>query len=126
MTRPVHFEIHASDPAALAEFYAKAFDWKVNHIPQMNYWLLDTGLGDGINGGLMQRHGPKPAPGQSVNAFVLSLDVPSVDEYQRRALDAGAVVALPKMAIPGVGWQIYIRDPDDNILGLHQRDPAAH
>ena len=74
----------------------------------------------------MQRHGPKPAPGQSVNAFVLSLDVPSVDEYQRRALDAGAVVALPKMAIPGVGWQIYIRDPDDNILGLHQRDPAAH
>jgi predicted enzyme related to lactoylglutathione lyase len=29
------------------------------------------------------------------------------------------------MAIPGVGWQAYIKDPDDNILGLHQADAGA-
>jgi predicted enzyme related to lactoylglutathione lyase len=29
------------------------------------------------------------------------------------------------MAIPRVGYQAYIKDPDGNILGLHQPDPNA-
>jgi predicted enzyme related to lactoylglutathione lyase len=29
------------------------------------------------------------------------------------------------MAIPGVGWQAYVKDPDENIVGLHQPDPGA-
>ena len=37
----------------------------------------------------------------------------------------GATVAMPKMGIPGVGWQATIKDPDGNILGLHQQDPNA-
>ena len=38
---------------------------------------------------------------------------------------AGATVAMPKMGLPGVGWQAYIKGPDGNILGLHQPDPNA-
>jgi len=48
MNRPVHFEIHANDPAKLSKFYADVF-----------------------------------------------------------------------------GWQAYIRDPDENIVGLHQADQSA-
>ena len=125
MNRPVHFEIHASDPATLVAFYEGVFGWKVQHLPQMNYWLVDTGEGLGINGGIMKRMGAPPAEMQSVNAFVCSLGVDSVDGSLGKALAAGATVALPKMTIPGVGYQVYIRDPDGNILGLHQADKDA-
>jgi hypothetical protein len=125
MNRPVHFEIHATDPASLSKFYADAFGWKVTHVAQFNYWIFDTGGGAGINGGMLKRMGPKPAAGAAVNAFVTSLGVTSLDDVLAKALAAGATVALPKMVIPGVGYQVYIRDPDDNLLGLHQADTNA-
>src|SRR6266851_3157306 len=101
MSRVVHFEIHATDPAKLSAFYAEAFDWKVMHIPELDYYMFDTGSGDGINGGMPKRVGPAPAEGSAVNAFVCSLGVDSVDVSLKRALAAGATIALPKMAIPG-------------------------
>ena len=125
MARPVHFEIHASNPASVVAFYEEVFGWKMTHLPEMHYWLIDTGTGEGINGGLLQRHGPKPADDSPVSAFVCSIGIPSVDEYVDRATKAGATVALPKMAIPGIGFQAYIKDPDGNVLGLHQPDRSA-
>ena len=126
MSRPVHFEIHASNPETLAKFYADVFGWKIQHMPQFDYWLIDSGTSEpGINGGLLRRRGPAPAADASVNAFVCSLGIDSVDRYLEGALKAGATVALPKMAIPGVGYQAYIKDPDGNILGLHQADKTA-
>ena len=125
MNRPVHFEIHASDPERLVAFYESVFAWKMQHLPQMQYWLIDTGEGDGIGGGLSKRHSAPPVAGAAVNAFVCSLGVESVDTTLAKALAAGATVTLPKMAIPGVGYQAYIKDPDGNILGLHQADKSA-
>jgi len=124
MSHIVHFEIHASDPAKLGEFYTKAFGWQITHIPALDYYLIATGQ-DGIGGGMPKRMGPKPAPDAPVSAFVCSLGVASVDAALKKALDAGATVALPKMAIPGVGYQVYVKDPDGNILGLHQPDTSA-
>ena len=125
MTRPVHFEIHASDPVSLVKFYTDVFGWKFSHMPQFSYWLIDTGSGDGINGGMVQRRGPAPAPDAPVSAYVCSLGIDSVDTYLDRAVKAGAVVALPKMTIPGVGYQAYVKDPDGNLVGLHQPDRSA-
>ncbi len=125
MPRPVHFEIHASDPAKTAAFYSAVFGWKITHLPELTYWLIDTGEGDGINGGIVERRGPKPAEDNPVNAFVCSIGISSVDDYVTRALTAGGTIALPKMTIPGVGYQAYVKDTDDNILGLHQADPSA-
>ena len=124
MSRVVHFEIHATDPKTLSAFYAKAFGWNFRHIPELDYYLFDNG-GEGIGGGMPKRMGPKPAPDAPVSAYVCSLGVESVDAAVKKALDAGATIAVPKMGIPGVGWQAYIKDPDGNILGLHQPDPAA-
>jgi predicted enzyme related to lactoylglutathione lyase len=125
MPRPVHFEIHASDPTGLVGFYADVFGWTITHIPSLNYWTIDTGTGEGINGGLMRRHGPAPAAGSPVNAFVCSLGIDDVDASVARALVAGGTLALAKMTIPGVGYVAYVKDPDGNILGLHQADRAA-
>jgi len=125
MPRPIHFEIHASDPEKLVHFYANVFGWKFNRVPQFDYWLIETGTGEGINGGLMKRIGPVPPENSPVNAFVCSLGVDSVDGYVERALKAGGKLALAKMAIAGVGWQAFVKDPDENIVGLHQSDPSA-
>jgi uncharacterized protein len=126
MNRPVHFEIHATHPDRLAKFYTDAFGWKITHMAQFDYWMVDTGSeGPGINGGIARRRGHHGGEGAPVNAFVVSLGVASVDQALAKALEAGASVAIPKMAIPGVGWQAYIRDPDENLVGLHQPDQSA-
>ena len=127
MSRVVHFEIHAAEPEALARFYTGLFGWKIARWGEMPYWSVETGPEGqpGINGGLVPRRGPRAFDGQAVNAFVCTVEVAALDEVFARALELGATVAMPKMPIPTVGWLAYIKDPDGNILGLMQSDPAA-
>ena len=129
MPRPVHFEIHASDPERAQRFYSTVFDWKFASWggDDMPYWLVDTGSdGPGINGGLLQRPGGgDPIDGQAVNAFVVTVDVPDCAGYFKRALDAGGSVALDVQPIPGMGWLAYVKDTEGNIVGLMQRDDSA-
>ncbi|NOT41095.1 MAG: VOC family protein [Alphaproteobacteria bacterium] len=127
MPRVAHFEIHASEPAKLAAYYRELFGWRMQHLPHIDYWMIDTSEGaePGINGGLLQRRGPKPADGQAVNAFMCTVSVASVDTHLAKAIALGGTEASPKMAIPGVGWVAYAKDPDGNIFGLHQEDRNA-
>jgi predicted enzyme related to lactoylglutathione lyase len=127
MPRVIHFEIQGTDPEALARFYQALFGWKVSRWGEAPYWLVETGdaAQPGINGGLLPRRGPPPADGQSVNAFVCTVEVASVDASFSKALELGGKAALPRMPVPGVGWLGYVKDPDGNILGLMQPDPAA-
>ncbi|MFN0095954.1 MAG: VOC family protein [Dehalococcoidia bacterium] len=127
MPRVVHFEIHAVDPEAAAAFYRSLFGWTIIRWGEMPYWNVETGTeGEpGINGGILPRQGARPEEGQAVNAFVCTVEVPSLDEFHASALRLGATEALPKMPIPGVGWLAYVKDPDGNILGLMQPDTAA-
>jgi predicted enzyme related to lactoylglutathione lyase len=127
MPRVVHFEIQATEPEELVRFYTELFGWTIKRWGETPYWLVETGTAAqaGINGGLLPRRGPPPADGQSVNAFVCTVEVPSVDEYFARALALRATAAVPKMPIPTVGWLAYIKDPDGNILGSMQPDPLA-
>ena len=128
MPRIVHFEIHASDPERLAEFYRQLFGWKISKWDgPMEYWLIETGGKDepGINGGLMRRQGGPPTDGQAVNAFVCTADVPSLDDVVARLEGLGGRLALPRMAVPGIGWLAYVKDPDGNIMGAMQADSSA-
>lgn len=128
MGRLVHFEIHASQPAALVEFYSKLLGWKFTRWEgPLEYWLITTGPDDrpGINGGLVQRRGAPPVAGQAVNSFVCTADVDAVDASVQQAVSMGGTIAVPKMPIPGVGWLAYVHDPDGNLLGLMQADARA-
>jgi predicted enzyme related to lactoylglutathione lyase len=123
MPRVIHFEIHADNPERAVRFYQTLLGWDFNKWdgPQ-DYWLITTGPQEqpGINGGLIRRQGP--IDGQAVIAYVCTVDVPSVDEYSRRATEAGGQVVVPKMAIPGVGWLVYCKDTEGNIFGMMQMD----
>ncbi len=127
MNRVVHFEIHASYPQALVDFYTQMFGWKISRWGEQPYWTIETGdaSAPGINGGLLPRRGSRPTEGQAVNSYVCTVEVENLDLKVGEATVAGGSVAVDKSPIPGIGWLAYIRDPDGNLLGLLQSDPAA-
>jgi uncharacterized protein len=127
MARPMHFEIQADVPERAIAFYTELFSWTFSQWAGQPYWLIKTGeAGErGIDGGLMPRPGPGPADGQAVNAFVCTIGGVMVDETWTRALALGGSPALPKMAIPGIGWLAYLKDTEGNIFGVMQEDPSA-
>jgi predicted enzyme related to lactoylglutathione lyase len=56
---------------------------------------------------------------------VNTIAVQNLDEYMKKVQQHGAEIAVPKMAIPGVGWLAYFKDPEGNLVGLHQFDSGA-
>ena len=127
MSRAVHFEIHATNPQSLIDFYTNLFGWTFTKFHTGEYWMINTGPDSqpGINGGLLPRPGPAPGPMASPNAFVMTVDVENLDASMAKAQDAAAVMCVPKMAIAGVGWLAYFKDPDGNIFGMMQMDAGA-
>jgi uncharacterized protein len=122
--RPVHFEIHASDPDALIAFYSGLFGWEFSRWGSEPYWLAGTGeTNPGINGAIVARTGEPPAGAQPVNAFVVTAEVPDLDEALAQLDSLGGTVVVPRREIPGVGSIAYVHDPDGNIVGVLQ--PAA-
>jgi predicted enzyme related to lactoylglutathione lyase len=123
----VHFEIHASEPQRLVDFYTELFGWRFTQFGDMSYWAIDTGEGsvgmttpgNGINGGLTQRQGPPPERGAPVNGsnFVVGVDG-SVDELYQKGLDLGGTEALHLEDMQGIGRVGYLLDPDGNVFGL--------
>ena len=125
----VHFEIHASEPQRLIDFYSELFGWRFTQYGDTPYWVIETGEGSignvagqpgmGINGGLTQREGPRPEPGAPVNGcdIVIGLDG-NIDELMRRAVELGATVTMEAQDSPGLGRLGYLIDPDGNLFGL--------
>jgi predicted enzyme related to lactoylglutathione lyase len=121
MSRVIHFELGADDPEKLSRFYEEVFGWQVRRWdgPQA-YWLITTGEKgkEGINGGIMRHNDCLP---RTVN----TIDVESVEEFCEKVKAAGGEVVVPKMAIPGVGYQAYCKDPEGILFGIHERDSSA-
>lgn len=117
--RIVHFEVPADDPARCMAFYGKAFGWTFEKWDgPVEYWMVRTGDGPGIDGGLSRRAFPGQVPTNVVS-------VPSLDDSTRGILAAGGTEVVPKMAVPGVGWTAYFADTEGNQFGVIQFDPSA-
>ena len=128
MPRPIHFEIQADDCERAIKFYKAVFDWQFNQWGDNKYWLIVTGdkSEPGIDGGLMPRPQPgAPAAMAAVNCFVCTMGVPNLDTHVDKAMKAGATLAVPKMAVPTVGWLAYCKDTEGNIFGMIQMDAEA-
>jgi predicted enzyme related to lactoylglutathione lyase len=126
MSRVIHFEIHAGDPDRAVKFYETLFGWTFQKWEgPMDYWLVTTGPDSqpGINGGLLRRQGE--IDGQAVIAYVCTVDVENIDAAITRAQSLGSQIVVPKMPVPGVGWLVYCKDTEGNILGMMQASPEA-
>ena len=107
MSRVVHFEIHASQPQTLMDCYASLLGGSCTKWEgPADYWLIETGPSDqsGVNGGLLPRRSPAPLTEMPpVNAFVCTVEIPSLEKALSQSITPGGTVVLPKMPIPGVG-----------------------
>ncbi len=115
MGKPVvHWELMSKDPAKVSDFYAKIFDWKVQHIPEMNYRMVETGAKGGINGGIAgpQREGPWPGN------MVLYIDVDDLAVYRKKIVEAGGQIHVEEQAVPGMGAFCLFTDPEGRMMGL--------
>jgi len=114
MGKPVvHWELWSQDPEKAAEFYTKVFDWKIQHIPEMDYRLVDTGGEGGINGGIM-----KPQKGPWPGNLAFYIDVDDLDAYAKRITATGGKMIVEKMSVPGVGELSLFEDTDGRVLGM--------
>jgi predicted enzyme related to lactoylglutathione lyase len=121
MPRPIHFEIPAENPQRAIDFYSKVFGWKFTKWDgPMEYWMIITGQSPepGIDGGLLQRRDP-------AQPCVNTVGVENLDQTVATILASGGSLALPRMAVPGVGWLAYCKDTEGYMIGLMQNDPNA-
>lgn len=117
----VHFEIPAQNPEKLSGFYTGIFGWKIEKVPGMEYWMVNTKSAQeapGINGGLMKKMHDQHVPTNYV-------DVKSVDEWSKKVTSAGGKIAVPKSPVPGMGYFAVCFDPEGNVFGLWQNDTTA-
>ena len=120
MPRVIHFEINADNPKRAVEFYKKVFGWKIdNWEGPAEYWLVSTGdeKQQGINGAIMER--------MDKQTTINTIEVPSVDEYVKKIVEAGGKQVSKKNAIPGIGYFSYCQDSEGNLIGIMQPDPKA-
>jgi uncharacterized protein len=121
MSRVIHFEIPADDLQRAANFYRKAFGWKIEKWPgPMEYWMVTTGTDGtpGINGGLMRKQAPTVATTNTIG-------VDSVDAAVTAVQNAGGKLVVPKTPIPTIGYFAYCQDPEGNLFGVMQADANA-
>jgi uncharacterized protein len=122
MGRVIHFEIHASDTARAVKFYTDVFDWVISKWDgPIEYWLVGTGEGMGIDGAILPRPAGALPPNAPANAFVCTVSVDDVDAATAAVESAGGNVVLAKAHVEGVGWTCYVTDTEGNVLGLMQR-----
>ena len=118
MGKPVvHWELWSKEPAKLSDFYSKVFDWNINHIPEMDYRMVETGGDGGINGGIMA---PKQGPWPGNMAFYI--DVEDLAPYQDKIKAAGGKIVVEKQDVPGVGTFSLFEDPDGRVLGMWKQN----
>ena len=104
----------SKDPAKVSDFYAKIFDWKVQHMPALNYRVVDTGGEGGINGGILKPEREGPWPGNML-FYVLVDDLAA---YRKKVVAAGGKIHVEEQKVPGMGKLSLFTDPEGRMMGL--------
>ena len=112
--RVVHWELMSKDPAKVAGFYKKIFGWKIQHIPEMNYRIVETGGEGGINGGILKPQREEPWPGN----ITLYIDVDDLAAYRKKIVAAGGKIHVEEQEVPGMGSFCLFTDPEGRMMGL--------
>jgi len=115
MGRPVvHWELMSKEPEQVSNFYEKIFGWKIQHMPEINYRLVQTDSNAGINGGIVQPAREGPWPGN----MTLYIDVDDLSAYRKRIVDAGGKIHVEEQEVPHMGALTLFTDPEGRMMGL--------
>ena len=113
----IHFELMSKEPEKVSAFYARIFDWKVTHHPEINYRIVETGAeGEmhGINGGIVKPDQPGPWPGNML--FYILVD--DLSAYRKKVVKAGGKIQIEEQKVPGMGKFSLFTDPEGRMMGL--------
>jgi predicted enzyme related to lactoylglutathione lyase len=113
----VHWEFWSKDPDKLSNFYEDVFDWKISHVTEMAYHMVETGGEGGIDGGIM-----KPDDGPLPGNMAFYIDVDDLKGYGEKIVKAGGKVIAEEMEVPGAGKFSLFADPEGRVLGLWLQD----
>lgn len=116
-----HFEIYGTEPKILAQFYQGVFGWRVEQMPGVDYWRVETGGPEakGLHGGLMYR------AITGLNGWMFYIQVDSLDQAAADIQSLGGTVVRPKTAVPKTAWVTIAADPQGNTFGVWQADATA-
>jgi uncharacterized protein len=95
MSAVTHFEIYASEPGKLADFYRALFGWQLDKAPGIDYWRIRTEPSrmESFNGGLTYRPIPEP------RSWVHYVNVESLDAAIEQVKRLGGEVLRAKTAV---------------------------
>lgn len=113
-----HIDIPVSDMQAAKAFYGGLFGWKIDTMPGFEdypMWQAPNGIS---GGGLAPRSEGFTQPRSYV-------EVDSIDETLRTAVELGGTVTMEKAPIDeNSSWAVFT-DPDGNTVGLYESTPAT-
>lgn len=113
-----HIDIPVSDMAAATAFYSGLFGWQIAEMPGFEgypMWQAPNGIS---GGGLAPREEGFTHPRSYV-------EVDSIDDALRRAVELGGTVAREKAPIDETSSWAVFTDPDGNQIGLYESTPKA-
>jgi uncharacterized protein len=121
----VYFEIPADDLERARHFYEELLDWDIISMSEQGfegfegYWsvLVSDDFTD-MQGGMMERDVLFPQP-----RFYIG--VKSLDESVEKLQELGGSIVMPKTAVGDMGWTVLFEDPEGNVFGLWQTNPAT-
>src|SRR6266545_507507 len=108
----VYFEVGGPEDEPLIDFYRELFGWGLQRVGEgINYTLIDTNGGDGLNGGL-----GKSGTGEPWSTFYV--EVEDVQATLDKVASLGGKTVVPVTEIPGFGTFAMFDDPDGLLIGL--------
>lgn len=115
----VHFELLSKMPAELHTFYSAAFGWNITDMStgDINYAIVDTQGGEGINGGIGQAV-------QAPNMVTVYVMVPDQEATLAKIEKLGGKRLMgPDDVMEGLQISIFA-DPEGNVVGLVNPPPS--
>jgi uncharacterized protein len=113
MTHPVlQFQLISKEPEKTASFYSSLFGWTVDADNPLGYRRIDTGSGEGIQGGIW------PAPPHSPDFVQLFIAVDEVEAAVGRAAELGAKLIIPPARLPEGDEMAVLQDPQGLVFAV--------
>jgi predicted enzyme related to lactoylglutathione lyase len=111
----IEWQILATDPNAVAEFYGKLFEWHVDADNALGYRRIHSGPANSVRA---MAGGIWPAPPTASNFVQLFVGVDDVNRYYEAAKGLGATSIVSPQHLPDGDELAILKDPFGMPFGI--------
>lgn len=126
MSQVAHFAINADDVDRALDFYGKIFGWKYQAYGPPGFYMVDERSAKSavtLRGSIQKRR--EIVPGVPMKGFECTISVSDIDATAKAIEKNGGKIVMPICTLAGIGRLLFFQDPEGNIAGAMQYDPAA-